>query len=93
MAEVETTREGSVLTITLNRPDKLNAFDSAAHEAFAGALKEAGDPEVRAVVLTGAGRGFCVGQDLGELRNGDRDVSALLRSRWNRHALGLRGLE
>lgn len=93
MAEVETTREGSVLTITLNRPDKLNAFDSAAHEAFAGALKEAGDPEVRAVVLTGAGRGFCVGQDLGELRNGDRDVSALLRTRWNRHALGLRGLE
>ncbi len=93
MAEVETTREGSVLTITLNRPDKLNAFDAAAHEAFARALEEAGDPEVRAVVLTGAGRGFCVGQDLGELRDGDRDVAALLRTRWNRHALGLRGLE
>lgn len=93
MAEVETTREGAVLTIALNRPDKLNAFDGAMHAAFAAALKEAGDAEVRAVVLTGAGRGFCVGQDLAELREGERDVAGLLRSRWNRHVLGLRGLE
>ena len=93
MAEVQTTRDGAVLTITLSRPDKLNAFDAATHEAFAAALKEAADPDVRAVVLTGAGRGFCVGQDLGELREGDRDVAALLRGRWNRHVLGLRGLE
>ena len=93
MAEVETTRDGAVLTITLNRPDKLNAFDAASHKAFAAALKEAADAEVRAVVLTGAGRGFCVGQDLGELREGDRDVGTLLRERWNRHVLGLRGLE
>jgi 2-(1,2-epoxy-1,2-dihydrophenyl)acetyl-CoA isomerase len=93
MAEVETTREGAVLTLALNRPDKLNAFDAALHEAFAAALKEAADPEVRAVVLTGAGRGFCVGQDLAELGEGERDVAALLRERWNRHVLGLRGLE
>ena len=93
MAEVETTRDGAVLTITLNRPDKLNAFDAATHKAFAGALKEAAEPEVRAVVLTGAGRGFCVGQDLAELSEGDRDIATLLRERWNRHVLGLRGLE
>ena len=93
MAEVETTRDGAVLTIALNRPDKLNAFDAATHKAFAVALKEAGDPGVRAVVLTGAGRGFCVGQDLAELSQGERDVAALLRGRWNRHVLGLRGLE
>jgi 2-(1,2-epoxy-1,2-dihydrophenyl)acetyl-CoA isomerase len=93
MPEVETTRAGAVLTITLNRPDKLNAFDAATHKAFAGALKEAADDEVRAVVLTGSGRGFCVGQDLAELREGERDVAALLRAGWNRHALGLRGLE
>lgn len=93
MAEVETTRAGAVLTIMLNRPDKLNAFDAATHKAFAGALKEAAEDEVRAVVLTGSGRGFCVGQDLAELREGERDVAALLRERWNRHALGLRGLE
>ena len=93
MAEVETSRDGAVLTITLNRPEKLNAFDSAMHEALAAALKEARSPDVRAVVLTGAGRGFCVGQDLSELRDGDRDIAGLLRERWNRHALGLRGLE
>ncbi|MGH3022328.1 MAG: enoyl-CoA hydratase-related protein [Gaiellaceae bacterium] len=93
MAEVETTRDGSVLTITLNRPDKLNAFDAATHEGFRAALKSAADSEVRAVVLTGAGRGFCVGQDLAELGKGDGDIAALLRARWNRHALGLRGLE
>ncbi|MGH3042641.1 MAG: enoyl-CoA hydratase-related protein [Gaiellaceae bacterium] len=93
MAEIETTRDGSVLTIALNRPDKLNAFDAALHKAFTGALKEAADPDVRAVVLTGSGRGFCVGQDLAEPREGERDVAALLRERWNRHVLGLRALE
>jgi 2-(1,2-epoxy-1,2-dihydrophenyl)acetyl-CoA isomerase len=93
MAEVETTRDGAVLTIALNRPDKLNAFDAAQHKAFAAALKEAADPEVRAVVLTGSGRGFCVGQDLTELSGGDRDVAGLLRERWNRHVLGIQGLE
>jgi 2-(1,2-epoxy-1,2-dihydrophenyl)acetyl-CoA isomerase len=93
MAEVETAREGAVLTITLNRPDKLNAFDAPMHEAFAGALREARDPEARAVVLTGAGRGFCVGQDLSEFRDGARDVAGLLRERYNRHVVGLRELE
>jgi 2-(1,2-epoxy-1,2-dihydrophenyl)acetyl-CoA isomerase len=93
MAEVETTREAAVLTITLNRPDKLNAFDSAMHERFVAALEEARDPDVRAVVLTGAGRGFCVGQDLGELRSGERDVASLLRDRYNRHVVVLRKLE
>jgi 2-(1,2-epoxy-1,2-dihydrophenyl)acetyl-CoA isomerase len=93
MPEVESTRDGAVLTVVLDRPDKLNAFDAGMHEAFAAALKEASAPDVRAVVLTGAGRGFCVGQDLAELREGDRDVAALLRERWNRHALGLRRLE
>src|SRR5688500_13817985 len=93
MAEVETTRDGSVLTITLNRPDKLNAFDAATHEAFKAALTEAADAEVRAVVLTGAGRGFGVGACLGERREGDRDLACRLRARWNRHAVGLRGLE
>ena len=55
MAEVEVTREGAVQTITLNRPDVINAFNRAMHAGLRAALKEAADPEVRAVVLTGAG--------------------------------------
>ncbi|MDX5593547.1 2-(1,2-epoxy-1,2-dihydrophenyl)acetyl-CoA isomerase PaaG [Pseudovibrio sp. SPO723] len=53
--------------ITLNRPDKLNAFNDEQHRALFVAMKEAGeDGAVRAVLLTGAGRGFCAGQDLGD---------------------------
>ena len=93
VAEVETQREGGVLTITLNRPDVLNAFDSAMHKAFKGALEEAGGAEVRAVVLTGAGRGFCVGQDLKEFSDSTGDIAARLRSTYNPNVRILRGLE
>ena len=93
MAEVETSRDGAVLTITLNRPDLLNAFDRAMHEALAGALKEARDPEVRAVVLTGAGRGFCVGQDLNEFREAPGDIADRLRSGYHPNVLAIRALE
>jgi 2-(1,2-epoxy-1,2-dihydrophenyl)acetyl-CoA isomerase len=93
VAEVETRREGSVMTITLNRPDVLNAFDRAMHDGFRSALKEARDPEVRAVVLTGAGRGFCVGQDLKEFREGAGDLGERLRATYNRSVLALHGLE
>ena len=68
MSEVLTERDGSVLTITLNRPDVYNAFNRALHDALADALRDAADPEVRAVVITGAGRGFCSGQDLREFQ-------------------------
>jgi 2-(1,2-epoxy-1,2-dihydrophenyl)acetyl-CoA isomerase len=66
MSEVLTERDGAVLTITLNRPEVFNAFNAALHAALAGALEEAADTAVRAVVITGAGRGFCSGQDLKE---------------------------
>jgi len=56
-----------VLTLTLNRPDKLNSFNHAMHLALrAGFQRAANEPEVRAVLLTGAGRGFSAGQDLGD---------------------------
>ena len=93
MAEVETQRDGGVMTITLNRPEVLNAFDRAMQDGFRAALKDARDPEVRAVVLTGAGRGFCVGQDLKEFREGAGDVGERLRSTYNRNVLSLRSLE
>lgn len=60
-------RDGAVATLTLHRPDSLNALDLALKEALLGQLRAlAADTEVRAVVLTGAGRAFCVGQDLRE---------------------------
>jgi 2-(1,2-epoxy-1,2-dihydrophenyl)acetyl-CoA isomerase len=54
-------------TITLNRPDAMNALDDATKDALRDTLRQAaGDPAVRAVLLTGNGRAFCVGQDLKE---------------------------
>ena len=68
MPEVLTQRDGDVLTITLNRPDVFNAFNLALHQGLRAALEEAADPEIRSVVITGAGRGFCSGQDLKEFQ-------------------------
>lgn len=59
-------QQQGILTITLNRPDKLNAFtDTMLDELTAAFQQAAAEPQVRVVVLTGAGRGFCAGQDLG----------------------------
>jgi 2-(1,2-epoxy-1,2-dihydrophenyl)acetyl-CoA isomerase len=93
MAEVDVTREGAVLTITLNRPDVLNALNAAVHAALFAALEEAKDPAVRAVVITGAGRGFCVGQDLQEFKAGAGDVAGNLRRNYHRNVLAIRALE
>jgi 2-(1,2-epoxy-1,2-dihydrophenyl)acetyl-CoA isomerase len=93
MAEVETSRDGAVLTITLNRPDVLNAFNSEMHRALAAALKEARDADVRAVVLTGAGRGFCVGQDLTEFREAPGDIGSRLRDNYHPNIRAIRALE
>jgi 2-(1,2-epoxy-1,2-dihydrophenyl)acetyl-CoA isomerase len=59
---------GAVATITLNRPDKLNSFTAALHADLLDVLRTAGgDDSVRCIVITGAGKGFCAGQDLGDL--------------------------
>ncbi|WP_271949081.1 2-(1,2-epoxy-1,2-dihydrophenyl)acetyl-CoA isomerase PaaG [Ruegeria faecimaris] len=63
---------GNWVEITLNRPDKLNSFNEDMHHALQAALNSARDTGARAVLLTGAGRGFCAGQDLG-----DRDPSKM----------------
>src|SRR3990167_3855134 len=56
---------GGIATITLNRPERLNAITMAMLESLSKALREADlDREVRVIVLTGAGRGFCAGLDL-----------------------------
>lgn len=63
---------GNWVEITLNRPDKLNSFNEEMHLALHDALKSARENGARAILLTGAGRGFCAGQDLG-----DRDPSKM----------------
>lgn len=93
MAEVEVTRDGAVLTITLNRPDVLNAINLAVHEGIADGLKQARDPEVRAVVITGAGRGFCVGQDLNEFREHPGSTGDMLRATYHPNILAIRALD
>jgi 2-(1,2-epoxy-1,2-dihydrophenyl)acetyl-CoA isomerase len=93
MAEVETTRDGAVLTITLNRPDVLNAFNADLHRALSAALTDAQADDVRAVVITGAGRGFCVGQDLTEFREAPGDIGERLRGNYHPNILALRRLE
>ena len=63
-------RDGAVLTIRLNRPDRLNALNVELGTALAAALRRASDDAaVRAVVLTGAGRAFCGGGDVAVLRD------------------------
>jgi 2-(1,2-epoxy-1,2-dihydrophenyl)acetyl-CoA isomerase len=91
--EVEVSRDGAVQTITLNRPDVLNAFNGAMHRALADALKEARSDEVRAVVVTGAGRGFCVGQDLTEFREAPGNIGERLRGNYHPNILAIRALE
>ncbi len=93
MADVEVTRSGAVLTITLNRPDVLNALNRAVHVGIQAALEEAKDPAVRAVVITGAGRGFCVGQDLREFSSSAGDVAQNLRQNYHRNVTAIRALE
>jgi 2-(1,2-epoxy-1,2-dihydrophenyl)acetyl-CoA isomerase len=93
MAEVETSRDGAVLTVTLNRPDVLNALNAATHKALVAALRDARSEEIRAVVVTGAGRGFCVGQDLTEFREGGGDIGARLRRIYHPTIAAIRSLE
>ncbi len=80
------TREGGVVTLTLNRPERLNALNVELGVALVAALvRAANDPEVRVVVLTGAGKAFCSGGDLGLIRDArdrgaGRELEPLLRA-------------
>ena len=71
-------RSGPIATITLNRPDRLNALDTALCDALVDALRAVvADPAVRVAIVTGAGRAFCAGADLDVLeRDGDALVTA-----------------
>lgn len=84
-----------VLTITLNRPDSLNAFNSKMTTEIQDALKRAErDPDVRCIVFTGAGRAFSSGEDLkARQAEGTTGFGATLRERYNPIILKLRSIE
>ncbi len=73
MTPIDVRRKDGAAWIELRRPEALNALDGPLKDALLAALRDAAaDPAVRAVALTGAGRGFCVGQDLKELEGAYR---------------------
>lgn len=94
-----TTNEAGVLTITLNRPEVLNAFNDQMCGEVRDALRQAErDAAVRCVVLAGSGRGFSAGQDLGEFKERERAGAAHslrehLRTTYNDLVARMRGLE
>jgi 2-(1,2-epoxy-1,2-dihydrophenyl)acetyl-CoA isomerase len=93
MSEVLTERDGGVITITLNRPEVFNAFNAALHAALRAALEEAAAPDVRSVVITGAGRGFCAGQDLKEFQEMPESIQERLEHTYHPNIRAIRALE
>lgn len=91
-------RDGGVAVVTLNRPDRLNSFTVEMHAALAAALDDiAQDSTCRALLLTGAGRGFCAGQDLSDRAvapgSGQRnDLGESVEKRYNPLVRRLRGM-
>jgi 2-(1,2-epoxy-1,2-dihydrophenyl)acetyl-CoA isomerase len=92
---VLTERGNGYRTLMLNRPDKLNVFDDALHAALRTAIDEAdADPACRALLLTGAGRGFCAGADLAATVGPafEVDLGAVLEATFNPLIRRIRGL-
>jgi len=86
--------ENGVLTLTMNRPDKLNAANDPLLLGLTGALKNAErNADVRVVVITGAGRGFCAGQDLGDVGARDMGFTEHLRHTYNPLVTKIRTIE
>ncbi len=87
-----TIHEG-VVTITLNRPDRYNAFDAEMRSELLRALNQAAeDNKCRAIVLTGAGKAFCSGQDLKDIEGKKIDFSDFLKSGYNPIVLAMRNM-
>ena len=89
--------DSGVATITLNRPESLNSFNEEMHGRLAEAMRRVKDSDARALLLTGAGRGFCAGQDLNDrnVRPGDEppDLGRSLELFYNPLIRSLRALE
>ena len=88
--------DAAIARLTLNRPDKLNSFNTAMHAEVRDALSQVTQHGARVLVLTGAGRGFCAGQDLGDRAvapGGERaDLGESIERNYKPLMLGLRNL-
>lgn len=86
-------KAGAIATVTMNRPDKLNAYsETMVHEILAALADARDDDQIRAVILTGAGRGFCSGGDISRdfqypARYRGHRMESMLEMRENMHAL------
>jgi 2-(1,2-epoxy-1,2-dihydrophenyl)acetyl-CoA isomerase len=86
--------ENNICTITLNRPDRFNAFNEEMSKEFMEALKSAErDAEVRVIVITGAGKAFCSGQDLKDIAGQKRSLSDSIERRYNPMIRKVTGIE
>src|ERR1700721_2160126 len=88
--------DSGIARLTLNRPDKLNSFNTQMHGEVRQALSSIPESGARVLVLTGAGRGFCAGQDLGDRAvapsSGGVDLGESLENRYNPLVLALHNL-
>ena len=91
-----TDQHGDLTQITLNRPDRLNSFNEEMHLGLRAALDATVTSGSRAILLTGAGRGFCVGQDLGDRdpakMDGPPDLGATLENFYNPLVRQIKGI-
>jgi 2-(1,2-epoxy-1,2-dihydrophenyl)acetyl-CoA isomerase len=95
---LQVARHDGVVRLTLNRPQRLNCIDRDLNRRLRDTVEDlASDRDLRMVVVTGAGRAFCSGQDLAErhadLQSGSPDLGAALEQGFNRIVTGIRALE
>ncbi|NOS84186.1 MAG: 2-(1,2-epoxy-1,2-dihydrophenyl)acetyl-CoA isomerase [Ignavibacteria bacterium] len=83
MSSILKETSGGIMRITLNRPDSLNAFNSEMLFELQDAFKEALNDEVRCVLLTGAGKGFCSGQDLKDFEAEKKTFKEAIETKYN----------
>lgn len=83
MSSILKDNKDGILNITLNRPDSLNAFNTEMLLELQEAFKDALDDSVRCVVLTGAGKGFCSGQDLKDFESEKKTFKEAIKTKYN----------
>lgn len=92
---IKYSKSNDIAKISFNRPDKLNAFSAEMHDEFFQVLSDlVDDRSIRCVLLTGEGRGFCAGQDLGERKSGEKmDLGDKLENGYNKNLRLLKSIQ